>query len=945
MKRLLYGSIVLGVAGSHELAKLRCNALRMERKRLQKKRMMKADVSASTPQRAAVARSVATDATNDVIEAGAASASARISQQEEPARHAAEEQAAKQAAVMWDSLSPPPNLKKSEKLRMKKKCEKLRIYPLVDGSDPDRILKKISNRKEYKLQQIAYNAAPGFVLKPTFISNGSGDYSTDDESGTGFLSTVYLENAVSLHQYMIDHEDDLEALRDVALRNVLTQLKDAIALFNENDFEHGDLDADGNIMVKDGLVFIIDFDLSSVTATPNNIVFGCPQSLPEDLRAEFAHILQPISVSRNTHSTKTKPQISRVFDEEQIPRGLSFGGFSDDSDSERESDGPGDNGVNRPGAADPSPVETHEAGASSTGSVKMSGVQSALTNVLDPAAQQAELGHVSSDEPQPTVGEDGDAGPERPIRAKLVEGVDSFSSDSPSADPETSVEAAVEMPDIKREDAPRVVWDNLLDVAIGETGSEKESDSDPKAKKLSMNNAHSPRKYLPFPDSSSCRTGMLAFSMHFANSYNSAKTKDPSLLKLEVTETTNQLVFGARFFQKLMKKANVDAIKQWLFPEEIARKGGVSEMFPQLAEADQDDAFRRRLMILVLNSAVIQHVNLAKIPKKYSDEVEFSEHSFVEAVTSTDLMSSLKSLNLSVDDKSRAIDSVRQYYTGERSFVDDMRTAFEAQIVTEQVYVDQVVEENHKIKWTDFDDYKWEVTCKKYEVEEDDDGNPTKYDPETEVLLTETDFVWQKGIIGNKAEKNEYGKPVKKAPRYYVRRSYLRGTEPRMQIKGEEHRQMLEVEAMIEMLHVMTNKSTDDHAGEKPALFSAWSAHAGNRKPWSDAGVFQETAEEVIKEMVEQKSFLADGVSFPKTLADKLRAKEAKKLLMKASTTPDKPWNKIRVADNAKIIEFHRGRLHSVLTEDPESATYRAKDAKSTNFVTRTDTRGFSPVL
>lgn len=182
----------------------------------------------------------------------------------------------------WDTLEIVPNANP----------DKFRIIRSSDGTSP-RLLKRKSDWHEYNMQMRAYSKSNHF-LEPIFIpdttasekESSSSSVSIDDESEPGILSQDYLEDAVYLADYMKANENDV-----VALRSILKQLETAIEILNEQNIQHGDMDAAGNILVHADHIIIIDFDMANATTQPVNRVFDYPAFLSEQLRGEFEHIL------------------------------------------------------------------------------------------------------------------------------------------------------------------------------------------------------------------------------------------------------------------------------------------------------------------------------------------------------------------------------------------------------------------------------------------------------------------------------------------------------------------------------------------------------------------------------------------------------------------------------------------------------------------------------
>ena len=176
------------------------------------------------------------------------------------------------------------------------------------------MLKRYVHRKEFEFQQKAYGASSRYFLEPVFLSDhsslsaelaGSSDDTADEDDQytheTGILSQVYPKDAITLGCYMNDHKDHADALR-----TVLDELKSAIDALNAHSIQHGDLDAQANILVKDEHVVIIDFDRAEHTNTPVNKIFDYPASLPSDLRTKFAQILQSKSVAKDASPGRKK---------------------------------------------------------------------------------------------------------------------------------------------------------------------------------------------------------------------------------------------------------------------------------------------------------------------------------------------------------------------------------------------------------------------------------------------------------------------------------------------------------------------------------------------------------------------------------------------------------------------------------------------------------------
>ena len=192
----------------------------------------------------------------------------------------------------WETLEIAPNANP----------DKFRIIRASDGTPP-RLLKKGSDWNEWNMQMQAYSKSNHF-LEPIFIpdtttlerGSSSSSVSTDDVNESGILSQVYLEDAVYLADYMEANKNNA-----VALHDVLKQLETAIQTLNDQNIQHGDLDAKGNILVHADRVIIIDFDRAKIVQ-PVNRVFDYPASLSDELRDEFGHIL-----FRKTATRKAPP--------------------------------------------------------------------------------------------------------------------------------------------------------------------------------------------------------------------------------------------------------------------------------------------------------------------------------------------------------------------------------------------------------------------------------------------------------------------------------------------------------------------------------------------------------------------------------------------------------------------------------------------------------------
>jgi hypothetical protein len=174
----------------------------------------------------------------------------------------------------WETFEHVPNVRNANNFRITR-----------DGTAP-RLLKKKSDWNEYNMQIQAYSKSNRHFLEPIFISDTTTSASADDDHEAGMLWQIYLEGAVSLAKYMKENEKNIDALRDV-----LVQLRTAIHFLKDLRIEHGDLDADANILVNGGQVVIIDFDRAKVKPSPENLVFDYPAFLSKELRDEFQDIL------------------------------------------------------------------------------------------------------------------------------------------------------------------------------------------------------------------------------------------------------------------------------------------------------------------------------------------------------------------------------------------------------------------------------------------------------------------------------------------------------------------------------------------------------------------------------------------------------------------------------------------------------------------------------
>ena len=161
--------------------------------------------------------------------------------------------------------------------------------------------KVIDDKKEFDLQKKASEETI-HVLKPYYYERGD----------LKIMGSLYLSNSKSLQSFL----NDAKINNPGFIHEIMQQVENAIEKLNNIGIKHGDLQSDDNILVKDNLVYIIDFDRSEqVTkevATDNNLVQGLFGEMDDgELRNKYNKILASTTPKEPPKVTRPGQSLAR----------------------------------------------------------------------------------------------------------------------------------------------------------------------------------------------------------------------------------------------------------------------------------------------------------------------------------------------------------------------------------------------------------------------------------------------------------------------------------------------------------------------------------------------------------------------------------------------------------------------------------------------------------